>query len=60
MVLLIIRILYYKNKYIIKKTQKQKYDLINCILTNRNWKMLEIHIFLQKPLQTTDMMSDYW
>ena len=47
MVLLIIRILYYKNKYIKKKTQKQKYDLINCIVTSRNWKMLEIIIFLQ-------------
>ena len=60
MMLLIIRILYYKNKYIKKKTHKKRYYLINCILTNRNWKMLEIHIFLQKPLQTTDMMSDYW
>ena len=60
MMLLIIRILYYKNKYIKKKHTKKRYYLINCILTNRNWKMLEIHIFLQKPLQTTDMMSDYW
>ena len=39
------------------KSENPKVDVIELILVRI---MLEIQIFLQKVLQTIDMMSDYW
>ena len=39
------------------KSENPKVDVIELILVRI---MLEIQIFLQKVLQTIDMVSDYW